>query len=184
MQTHTSKRTSTTEDSQVRRIIQLLSFVTLSLVLSTAYAAGNLKTLDGKPAELSDYTGKGMWTVVILWASDCHVCNAEAEQYIQFHEDNKDKNAQILGITLDGQAKIEAAKDFIKRHDVTYPSLIGEPEDVATLYSELTGGHWVGTPTFLIYDRTGKLKAAQPGAVPADIIEGFIRDNELAAKPK
>lgn len=168
----------------MRRIIQLLSFVSLSLLLSIGYAADNLKTMEGKPAALSDFTGKGKWTVVILWASDCHVCNAEAEQYIQFHEDNKDKHAQILGISLDGQAKLDAAKDFIKRHDVTYTSLIGEPQDVATLYSELTGGHWVGTPTFLIYDRTGKLKAAQPGAVPAEIIEGFIRDNELAAKPK
>lgn len=168
----------------MKRTIRLLSLLFLSVVLTNSYAAGNLKTLDGKPMALSDYTGKGLWTVVILWASDCHVCNAEAEQYIQFHEDNKDKVAQILGVSLDGQAKLDAAKAFIKRHDVTYNNLIGEPEEVAAMYQELTGGHWVGTPTFLIYDRSGKLKAAQPGAVPAEIIEGFIRDNETTTKPK
>lgn len=168
----------------MRRITRILSLMSLILIMANVYAADMLKTLDGKPAALSDYTGKGLWTVVMLWASDCHVCNSEAEQYIQFHEDNKDKTARVLGVSLDGQAKLDAAKGFIKRHDVTFNSLIGEPQDVAGMYEELTGGHWVGTPTFLIYDRTGKLQAAQPGAVPADIIEGFIRDHEIAAKSK
>lgn len=158
-----------------------------SFILSTPMvnAGGNLQSLEGKPEKLADYTGKGQWTVVLLWASDCHVCNAEAEQYIQFHESHKNTDAKVLGLSVDGQGKLAEAKDFMKRHSVTYPSLIGEPGDVASLYEELTGGHWVGTPTFLIYDRKGALKAAQPGAVPADIIEGFIKEQDLvAAKAK
>lgn len=154
-------------------ILSLLVFSTFSVNAEIA-----LQNMQGKPEKLADYTGKGQWTVVILWASDCHVCNAEAEQYIQFHEAHKSKDAQILGLSLDGQEKLDAAKDFMKRHDVTYPSLIGEPQAVAALYEDLTGSHWVGTPTFLIYDREGNLKAAQPGAVPAEIIEGFIKDHD------
>ena len=160
----------------------LALFIT-SLMFSTSsvFAGGNLQSLDGKPEKLTDYTGKGQWTVVLIWASDCHVCNAEAEQYIQLHESHKNTDAKVLGLSVDGQDKLAAAKGFMKRHSVTYPSLIGEPGEVASLYEELTGGHWVGTPTFLIYDRKGMLKAAQPGAVPADIIEGFIKEQDLAS---
>lgn len=158
-----------------------LFFISLMLGISIVNAGGDLQSLQGKPEKLSNYTGKGQWTVVILWASDCHVCNAEAEQYIQFHEAHKNTDAKVLGISLDGQSKLDAAKDFMKRHDVTYPSLIGEPGNVAALYEELTGAHWVGTPTFLIYDRKGVLMAAQPGAVPAEIIEGFIKEKDLAS---
>lgn len=104
-------------------ILSLLVFSTFSVNAEIA-----LQNMQGKPEKLADYTGKGQWTVVILWASDCHVCNAEAEQYIQFHEAHKSKDAQILGLSLDGQEKLDAAKDFMKRHDVTYPSLIGEPQ--------------------------------------------------------
>lgn len=152
-------------------------------VLTSANAA--LKNLDGKPGDgLGQYTGKGDWTVVILWASDCHVCNVEAEQYIQFYESHKNKGTQVVGISLDGQERLDQAKAFVKRHDVTYPNLIGEPGEVAQMYESLTGGQWVGTPTFLIYDRAGTLKAAQPGAVPAEIIEAFIKehDNQTAQK--
>ena len=159
-------------------IPRILFFALMFFTAASVNAEVTLQSLQGKPEKLSDYTGKGQWTVVILWASDCHVCNAEAEQYIQFHEAHKNADAQILGVSLDGQKKLDAARDFMKRHDVTYHSLIGEPEVVATMYEDLTGGHWVGTPTFLIYDRAGKLKAAQPGAVPTEIIEGFIRDHD------
>jgi len=45
----------------------------------------------------------------------------------------------------------------------------------------LTGEFWIGTPTFFIYDPTGKLRASQAGAVPVDIIESFIAENRVAA---
>lgn len=134
-----------------------------------------LKDFSGKPSSISNYTGKGKWTTVIIWASDCHVCNVEAEQYIQFHEEYKDKHIEMLGISLDGNKKLADAKAFVKRHHVTYPNLIGEPTYVASVYENLTGGSWVGTPTILVYDPQGELQAAQPGAVPVELIEEFVK---------
>jgi len=161
------------------------------LILSFAFAAVSfagteqygLKTIAGKDTSLEQYLGKGKWKVVILWASDCHYCNQEAEQYIQFHEENKDKNLELLGISLDGAAKLQDAKDFIKRHDVTFPNLIGEFDQVASMYESLTGGQWSGTPTILIYNPQGELKAAQPGAVPVSLIEEFVKSQDAATTP-
>lgn len=156
--------------------------VTVGFLLAASVWA-ELKDFEGKPYKLEDFTGKGKWTVVMFWASDCHVCNAEVQQYIQFHQAHKGENASILGVTLDGQSKLAAARDFVKRHSVTFPNLVGEPEEIADLYHTLTGTPWVGTPTFLVYDPKGGLKAAQPGAVPSELIEQFIKDNNKPANP-
>ena len=162
-----------------------LSIFIMSFIFATASFAGTeqfgLKTIAGKSSTLEEHLGSGQWKVVILWASDCHACNQEAEQYIQFHETKKDKNIALLGISLDGAAKLDDAKDFIKRHDVTFPNLIGEFEQVASMYESLTGGEWLGTPTILIFDPKGELKAAQPGAVPVGLIEEYINSQSVAA---
>lgn len=153
---------------------------TIRILLFTIVMSGTpavwaeLQDFAGKPHKLADYTGQGKWTVVMLWASDCHVCNAEVEQYIQFHEERRQKDATVLGISLDGQAKKQAAEAFLQRHHVTFPNLIGEPLEVAGLFESLTGGAWAGTPTFLVYNPKGELKAAQPGAVPTELIVEFI----------
>ncbi|VAW93338.1 hypothetical protein MNBD_GAMMA21-962 [hydrothermal vent metagenome] len=166
------------------RNVTTLFILLVSFMFATATFAGSkqygLKSIAGKDTSLEEHLGKGKWKVVILWASDCHACNQEAEQYIQFHEENKDKNIEVLGISLDGAAKLDDAKDFIKRHDVTFPNLIGEFEQVAAMYESLTGGQWLGTPTILIYSPEGELKAAQPGAVPVSLIEEFINSQSIA----
>ncbi len=153
-------------------------FIILLSLSSLSVAA--LSTLDGQQSNIETYTNQGKWTVVMLWASDCHICNIEAEQYIQFHEENKTQNIQVLGVSLDGQQKLSAAKAFVERHDVTFPNLIGELTEVVSLYEGLTGHMWVGTPTILVYNPAGKLLAAQPGAVPTTLIEEFIKKQATA----
>jgi peroxiredoxin len=148
--------------------------VLLSGFMFSSLAWSALQDFNGKPGKLEDYTGKGKWTVVMFWASDCHVCNAEAQQYVKYHEANKKEKVVILGVTLDGQDKKAEAEAFVKRNAVTFDNLIGEPEEIASLFESLTGGTWVGTPTFLIYNPAGELKAAQPGAVPTSLIDEFI----------
>ncbi len=140
---------------------------------SVAHSA--LRDFDGQDKELADFKGSGKWLVVMIWASDCHVCNGEAYQYVDFHEMNEDGQASVLGISMDGQAGIDDAIAFVERHSVTFPNLIGEPRDVARLYTELTGESFVGTPSLIIFDPSGQLRARQAGAVPTTVIEDFIR---------
>ncbi len=128
----------------------------------------------GQSHELSEYTGKGKWTIVMFWASDCHVCNAEAQEYVLFHDRHHDKDAAILGISLDGRLGKADALQFIERHMVDFPNLIGEPDVVAGMYMRLTGEPWLGTPSFLVYSPEGELRARQVGAVPAELLESFI----------
>ncbi|HED16078.1 MAG TPA: TlpA family protein disulfide reductase [Gammaproteobacteria bacterium] len=140
--------------------------------------------MDGNNRVLNDYIGKEKWTIVMLWISDCHVCNQEASEYDDFHDKHKDTDARILGISMDGIEGKRDALAFIKRNEVGFPNLIGDPQTVASLYIRLTGGDWVGTPTFLIFSPAGELKAAQPGAVPVSLIEEYIIKNSKPADSK
>jgi len=141
-----------------------------------------LQEFDGKPVSIEQYTGKGKWTIVMIWASDCLVCNKEASHYEQFHQKHKNNDAMMLGISLDGQANRNDARAFVKEHKLSFPNIIGEPQDVADLFYDATGENWVGTPTFLIYSPTGKLTVQQIGAVPVSVIEEFLQ--QQAAKKK
>ena len=144
--------------------------------LPLAQAAG-LTDLQGHARNIGDYTGKGKWTVVMIWASDCVVCNREVFHYVDFQTFHSDKDARVLGISMDGAAGVADAKAFIDRHAINFPNLIGEPQEVAELYTNATGQPWRGTPSFLIYDPQGKLRAGQVGAVPTELINEFIARN-------
>jgi len=153
-------------------------FMTSLLLFASAFAqAGVLTDFSGAPRSIEDYTGNDKWLVVMFWASDCHICGKEAPEYVAFHNKHKDDNAHVLGVTIDGLANKAAAQGFVDEHALNFPNLIGNAEDIGGMYYELTGEFWVGTPTFFIYDPSGKLRAAQAGAVPAEILEKFIAEN-------
>jgi len=154
----------------------LLGLLALSLA-TVAMADNRLIPFKGEAAVLQSYTGQGKWLVVMIWRSDCLICNQEAESYVQMHEAHKDKDLTVLGISTDGTEGMADAQGFIQRHHVTFPNLIASDEEVVGLYSELTGDYLAGTPTFLVYNPQGTLKAAQVGAVPVEVIEDYIKNN-------
>ena len=142
----------------------------------TVQAAGDSPFTDfaDQPRTIESFAGDGKWLVVMIWAHDCHVCNIEAESYAHFHETHKDKDARMLGISMDGQAKRAEAEAFIERHDLPFPNLIGDPGATMRHFMQVTGTSFRGTPTILLYDPDGTLTAAQAGAVPPESIEKFI----------
>jgi peroxiredoxin len=156
----------------------------LVLFVGQVFAMNLMKDFDGAYHSLDEYTGQGKWAIVMIWASDCQACNQEAKNYVKFNKEHKNKDAFILGISTDGREKKAEAVKFIERHGVDFNNLIDEPENVARLYSSLTGQPFVGTPTFLLFSPVGELRAAQVGAVPTEIIESFIAKETLAAKNK
>lgn len=169
------------------KTIKRLGFITsiwaaMFLAASTSYAGTTLYEMDGKPSSIEKYTGKGKWLVVMFWASDCHICNKEAHQYVDFHFAHSDDDASVLGISLDGVKNKVLAEGFIKKHKVNFPNLIGEPDAISDMFTQMTGVLWAGTPTFLIYTPTGELVVQQIGAVPTEAIENFINQQTAATK--
>ena len=153
----------------------MLKRITLALISMLPIALAGAETLerfDPGPAALAEHTGKGQWVILKIWVSDCHVCNQEAHQYVDFHEFHQDNDAVMLGLSLDGEDRA-AALDFIQRHEVTYPNLIVDYAAGAGWYTSVTGRPWVGTPTFLVYDPAGELHTDFQLDKAADAVELF-----------
>jgi len=158
-------------------MLQTLIALTFLIIPVSGFAESlkaELTDFNGKAQTLESVTGKGKWSIVMFWAHDCHVCNKEAHSYVDFHQKHNQTDAEVIGVSLDGKTNKKQAVEFVKRHKLNFTNLIGEPDDVAGIFEDLTGADWVGTPTFLIYNPKGEIRAQQVGAVPVDLIESFI----------
>jgi len=151
--------------------------VAVALFSGVALADSAFRDMQGNITTLEDQQTPGQWTVVMIWASDCHICNKEVGEYSAFHQKYIDKNANIVGISIDGKEGKADAEAFIERNKVLFPSLIADISAVANWYQMRTGEAFRATPTFVLIDGKGEVRAAQAGAVPTKIIEDFIASN-------
>jgi len=155
----------------LRNVSRYLLWAVLGLpLLAVAGANVVLKDLDGRDRSMGEFIGKGKWTVVAVWASDCPVCQQEIHHMNFFHDAHRKKDAQVLGVSVDGYARRQLAQGFVKDHGLDFTNLIAEPQDIARLGS----GVFVGTPTYYVYSPEGKLLAEQVGPVTQEQVEAFI----------
>lgn len=151
----------------------VLSLLATSSGVIAAPLFENLQS--GTPESLDDHRDGERWLVVMIWASDCEICQREIRSYQQFHD--AQANARVVGLTLDGAARRHDALEFVAERELRFPNLIGEPETVTGYYQLATGSRWIGTPSLLIFAPGGELMAKQAGAVPTDLIAEFIAAN-------
>ncbi|NOZ10232.1 MAG: TlpA family protein disulfide reductase [Gammaproteobacteria bacterium] len=162
------------------KVILFACTLLLPMGLLSAESAPKLLDLNGGEHSLKEYLGKGKWLVVMVWASDCHVCNQEVHEMVALHKAHKDKDVQVLGIAIDGYEGKKDVQAFIDRHKVNFPNLIDDGSVVMKEYAEKVGKQWYGwTPTFLMYDPKGELSAQNIGAISQADIEKY-----LAEQPK
>ncbi len=152
-------------------------FLTLILLFPLVAQAQGLSDFDGNPRTLDEFTGKGKWVVVMIWAHNCPLCNQEVQKFDIFHAEHEDRDAMVLGISIDGGYHDQKAREFIDRHELEFPNLIGDARSVARLHVDLTGQRLVGTPTFLLFAPSGELVGMQVGPLEPETIEAFMQKN-------
>lgn len=88
-----------------------------------------LNNLDGQPVALSSLIGPGKWVLVDFWATWCYPCTQEIphlkDAYAKFH----DKNFEIYGVSLDGDA--EAWKKYVAEHEMNWVNVLGTENEEA-----------------------------------------------------
>ncbi len=131
--------------------------------------------MSGKTDKISNYIGKDKWTILEVWESNCPACRMHMPEMVKF--DGKLKNARILSVTLDGQAGIEDAENFIDEFDMKFPTLVTNFVEMNIWMQQNIGESLMGTPTFILFDPSGALVAAQPGIVSTESLEKFIVSN-------
>ncbi len=122
------------------------SWVTLSADKAGTSSSGNipapqagfaapdfsLKTPTGESYTLSELRGQAV--LVNLWATWCPPCRAEMPTIEAMYREYKDQGFIVLAINLTYQDDPFAVVPFTQDHNLTFPILLEETGDVASLY--------------------------------------------------
>jgi len=152
----------------------------ISLSLSLALTGGLASAMElqsvesGEEVKLEDLTGNGKWTLVMIWATQCHVCHIQKPDISAFHDKHKDTDAEVIGIALDGVEGLGAVKDYIAENKPSFPSYVGNNAIIASHYFGMTEESLRGTPTYLLFNPEGELLGNNPGYLKVPAIEKFI----------
>jgi thiol-disulfide isomerase/thioredoxin len=125
-------------------------------VAPTPAPGWELKDVDGKPVNFSQFKGK----VVVLdfWATWCPPCKSEIPGYVKLQEKYKDKGLVIIGVSLDQEGP-DVVKRFMADFHMNYPVVMGDDSVVQAF------GGVDAIPSTFIIDRAGKIRDKKVGAM-------------------
>lgn len=141
-----------------------------------ALTTSTLRDLDGNSAAIDHHVGKGQWSLVVIWASSCHICASEIPRYGAYYASAPDPKFSIIGVALDGYARKGAIVETMARWNMGFPSLVAERPALTWTGGEMRKVSLYGTPTFMLFDPSGGLKKLNLGPVWISQLEAFIRD--------
>lgn len=159
----------------VFRFIWALGLLAVATVSAQAQeVAPTFKDERGVEQRFDDYLGQDQFLVVKVWASHCGVCKASMSDLVAFQRDFGDR-VKVLGIAVDGVQSRAAVDQFIAQYKVNFPTLMDDGSRAAQLYLQFVQEPWVGgTPTYLVFDRSGKIIGQNYGPLTHAKLKRFI----------
>src|ERR1041384_8660189 len=138
---------------------------TAAQMLPDSVRQTELKTIDGKPLKLADYTGKVL--VLDVGATWCGPCRLEIPELIQLHQDYNKRGVEVVGLafetqnnqTPENEAKV---RSFANQFKINYTVGLASDELAGSLV--LPSGN---IPQNYIIGRDGKIVGHYKGYSPA-----------------
>ncbi len=129
------------------------------------------RTLDGKRVSLADFHGKVV--VVNVWGSWCGPCRAEAPMLAQAARDLAKKDVVFLGIDSRDPSQ-DAAKAFVRRFDVPYPSLYDQQGTTLLAFRGTLTPNSV--PSTVVVDPQGRVAGSVLGSLTRTTLDDLVDD--------
>lgn len=129
------------------------------------------RTLDGQQVSLADFRGKVV--VVNVWGSWCGPCRAEAPMLAQASRDLAKKGVVFLGIDSRDPSK-DAAKAFVRRFDVPYPSLYDQQGSTLLAFRGTLTPNSV--PSTVVVDPQGRVSGSVLGSLTRTTLDDLVDD--------
>ena len=159
----------------VQRVFLSAGLVQPNELPATAQAMADydlaLVSLDGKPANLSDFRGKVVF--LNLWATWCPPCVAEMPGIQHLYEQVDTSKVAFVMLSLD--EKVEKTRRFIKRKQYTFP-VYQITADIPDVYSTAS------IPTTFVISPDGRIVVRKEGMAKYDD-EKFVSFLHTLSKP-
>ena len=143
-------------------------------VIAEEYPPLGLKTLQGKPASLDQWVGKGKWVLVMFWAVHCKYCEMNKPAINAFYAKHKNRDATVVGVSIDGMAQIDAIRNKLRQAPTKFPNYVADLSLMALNYEIAALEPFRGTPTYWFFSPRGELKAVNPGPVRVEALEAYM----------
>lgn len=124
-----------------------------------------LYNTNGKIVQLSSY--KGQAVVLVFWATWCDICAEEMPKLNALYKRNPGKFA-VVPVHMDPGVPSNQIISWVKDHGWAFPAMLDAPsggEQVDSVRNVVRNYRVLGTPTFFFIDKTGVLKAYNPGGI-------------------
>lgn len=79
-----------------------------------------MKSADGKPIKLSNYSGKVL--IVNLWATWCGPCRTETPELVRLYKEYQDQGLEVIALSTEDPVRSEeSVQQFVREYEVNYP---------------------------------------------------------------
>jgi thiol-disulfide isomerase/thioredoxin len=134
-----------------------------------------LKDVNDKTYTLAAFKGKVV--IIDVWAMWCAPCLKEKPVMEKIAEGYKDRNDIVfIGMSVDGYAKKEAWKKFVKKNGFTSIELLSQFDESLFKFYKISV-----IPRFLIFDKAGRIVTVD-APLPSDVGFKKMVDATLSAK--
>lgn len=127
----------------------------------------SLKDLKGNTVTFAELKGKKV-VLLVFWATWCSYCKEEVPSLISLSDTLKDRDFQILAVSVNEKEKTVAA--FVEKNKIPYTVLLDPDGRMAKEYGV------IGFPTNIIIDKNGRIdyQANELPPKPKDYIESLL----------
>lgn len=160
-------------------ILSLVFTVSAFLVQASnsPFPSINIKTLDGKTINTSEFTSTGKITVVSFWATWCTPCKRELDVINEVYAEWAEKyNIQLLAITIDDARGLTKVPAMVQSKGWEFTVLADSKQELQQALNFQT------IPQTFLLNEKGEIVYAHNGYNPGDEIELEHKIAELAAK--
>jgi thiol-disulfide isomerase/thioredoxin len=143
-----------------------------------------VRTLDGEKSTLAAHIAAGHFTYVMVWTTYCGYCKRDYAALSRFHARHHGKDAEVLGISVDGQAAADKVRAFVAAGHFDFPTVMAEPEAMSVAFEAASGERFTGTPSYLVFAPDRTLAAVHSGNLDESALEAFLlRHSEHTPSP-
>jgi thiol-disulfide isomerase/thioredoxin len=137
----------------------------------------NIKTLDGKTINTSEFTSNGKITVVSFWATWCTPCKRELDVINEVYAEWAEKyNIQLLAITIDDARGLTKVPAMVQSKGWEFTVLADSKQELQQALNFQT------IPQTFLLNEKGEIVYAHNGYNPGDEIELEHKIAELSTK--